>query len=193
MRKVRATLQRHLLLLLLVPRHPAAVTGRQLVERLADRGHDVTARTVERDLVALSQSYALTADESRKFFAWSWASNATAFALPGLSDASAAAVKLVQPSLGLSLPEVLVKDLGPWFSLADSTLRQDGVARLRSLLAKVRTAATAQPLPLPALNSQVVDALFTALLDDRALRASHTGRDGNAWSIKSFTHFLSPS
>lgn len=178
MRKVQPTLQRHLLLLQLVPRHPAAVTARQLVERLADRGHEVTARTVERDLVALSQSYSLAADESRKPFAWSWSLKAATLALPGLSDASAAALKLVQQSLGLSLPEVLVKDLDPWFALADSTLRHDGAGRLRSLLAKVRTAATTQPLLPPALNPQVVDALFTALLDDRAIRASYTGRDG---------------
>lgn len=34
MRKVQATLQRHLLLLRLVPRHPTAVTARPLVEQV---------------------------------------------------------------------------------------------------------------------------------------------------------------
>jgi predicted DNA-binding transcriptional regulator YafY len=49
----------------LMPRHPRALTVRELKDRLEARGFAVDARTIQRNLNLLSEHYPLHGDEAR--------------------------------------------------------------------------------------------------------------------------------
>ena len=72
MSSAKETLHRQWLMLQWIPRHPQRTTARDLAERLAAEGYDVSKRTVERDLDSLSAAFPLVADEREKPFGWSW-------------------------------------------------------------------------------------------------------------------------
>ena len=69
---MRATLQRRMLLLGMIPRQPRRVSAPALVEYLQARGLSTTLRTIERDLEALSGFLPLGRDERDRPYGWYW-------------------------------------------------------------------------------------------------------------------------
>lgn len=71
-------------ILALLPKHPRRIDTSTLASRLAERGISVHPRTIQRDLVSLSELFPIVADERSKPFGWRWAdepgSIATSFA-----------------------------------------------------------------------------------------------------------------
>jgi len=76
------TLMRQWQMLRLVPRHPGEISTAELKQRLADEGFDTTQRTIQRDLMTLSDIYPLTCDDRSKPFGWSWMSEADVLDVP---------------------------------------------------------------------------------------------------------------
>ncbi len=89
------TLHRQWQMLRLIPRHPYKITAKQLYEKLHTENYIVTKRTVERDLLALSDSFPIVSDEREKPYGWSWAKNGANFDLPGMSNTEALTFNLV--------------------------------------------------------------------------------------------------
>src|SRR3546814_13303074 len=56
----RSTIERQIAMLRAVPREPLRRTVSELVQKLCDEGHDVTTRTVQRDMNELSRIFSLT-------------------------------------------------------------------------------------------------------------------------------------
>lgn len=46
----------------MIPRYPVKIAASDIVARLRDEGYEVAKRTVERDLVTLSESFPLLSD-----------------------------------------------------------------------------------------------------------------------------------
>lgn len=84
------SVQRLIDLLSLIPRHTRALSVTELQQRLAERGHAVNRRTVQRDLILLSGKWPLVSDEARPP-RWSWSPDAERFDLPGMDATTALA------------------------------------------------------------------------------------------------------
>ena len=97
------TLARQWELLKLIPRHRPGFTPRGLRESLAAAGHDVTKRTVERDLRELSIVFPLECNDSSIPHGWHWRADA-AFDIPGIALAEAVSLGLLEDLLR-QLPE----------------------------------------------------------------------------------------
>src|SRR5690554_2533787 len=67
---------RYLMMLRHVPRQPHKVDAKTLQQRLSEQGINVSVRTIQRNLVELSEVFPLTTDERSKPFGWSIAQGA---------------------------------------------------------------------------------------------------------------------
>ena len=159
------TLLRQWDMLRLIPRHPVKVATSRLVERLADQGYAVTKRTVERDLLTLSEVFPLFSDTRSMPYGWSWQPHAAPFDVPQLTATQALAFVLMQEYLATLLPGSVSTDLEPYFRMARQRLADvaSGGAG-RHWLERVRiippTQALIPPKIVPAVHSAVTEALL---------------------------------
>ncbi len=86
---MRATLQRRMLLLGMIPRQPRRVSAPALVEYLQARGLSTTLRTIERDLEALSLFLPLGRDERDRPYGRYWLSEASLQDVPAMDPETA--------------------------------------------------------------------------------------------------------
>lgn len=171
------TLRRQWTMLRQIPRHPHTVTARDLHERLLAEGFDVGKRTIERDLQELSAQFPLVLNDDKRPYGWSWLKDAPLFSLPGLSNAEALTLAMVEQHLNSLLPRSTLQQLQPYFAAAKQTLDNTSqTARQHSWLSKVRTVPPAQPLLPPAVKSAVQEVVYAALLADRQLDIKYSKR-----------------
>src|SRR3546814_7160559 len=67
-----------------VPREPLRRTVSELVQRLCDEGHDVTTRTVQRDMNELSRIFSLTCDIEGRTQYWYYPKAHKGLDIPGM-------------------------------------------------------------------------------------------------------------
>lgn len=172
------TLLRQWQMLRLIPRHPQKISARDLLEKLKSEQFDVAKRTVERDLLSLSDKFPLVSDERERPYGWSWQKNAPLFSLPGLSHTEALTLAMVEQHLNTLLPSSTLQQLQPYFDAAKQHLdnNQQG-DHARSWLNKVRTVPPSQPLLPPAIKPAVQQVVYEALLADRQLNIKYLKRD----------------
>lgn len=171
------TLLRQWQMLRMIPRYPQKITARDLLEKLLAEQFDVTKRTVERDLLSLSELFPLVSDEREKPYGWSWSKDAPVFSLPGLSNTEALTLAMVEQHLDSLLPSSTLQQLQPYFNAARENLR--GIPkseRARSWLNKVRTVPPSQPLLPPSIKPVVQHIVYEALLADRQLEIKYLKR-----------------
>jgi predicted DNA-binding transcriptional regulator YafY len=158
------TLGRQWLLLQRVPRYPHKTTAGELTRRLHAEGHDVSKRTVERDLAALSEVFPLISDERVKPFGWSWQKEAPQFSVPGMSPLQAMVLSLAHTHLNPLLPAHLLEPLRSYFNQADATLRQVlGKRGASDWNKRVAIVQPTQPLLPPKINESALATVHEAL------------------------------
>jgi predicted DNA-binding transcriptional regulator YafY len=171
------TLLRQWQMLRIIPRYPHKITAKSLHEKLKLEQFDVTKRTVERDLLSLSEMFPLVSDERDKPYGWSWSKDAPLFNLPGLSHNEALTLTMVEQHLNSLLPASTLSQLQHYFKTAKqhlSNIPQN--ERTRSWLNKVRTVPTWQPLLPPTIKPSVQYTVYEALLADKQLEIKYLKR-----------------
>jgi predicted DNA-binding transcriptional regulator YafY len=171
------TLLRQWQMLRMIPRHPHKITARDLHAKLLAEQFDVTKRTVERDLLSLSEMFPLVSDERDRPYGWSWSKDAPVFNLPGLSHTEALTLAMVEQHLNMLLPASTLQQLQPYFDAAKLHLSNIPQSeRARSWLNKVRTVPPMQPLLPPKIKTAVQQVVYEALLADRQLEIKYIKR-----------------
>lgn len=171
------TLLRQWQMLRMIPRYPHKITAGDLHKKLQAEQCDVTKRTVERDLLSLSELFPLVSDERDKPYGWSWSKDAPVFNLPGLSHTEALTLAMVEQHLNTLLPSSTLQQLQPYFKAAKQHLGNiPQNERTRSWLNKVRTVPPSQPLLPPSIKPAVQQTVYEALLTDRQLEISYLRR-----------------
>lgn len=110
-------------LLVLVPRQGKLSTT-QLHQRLVARGHEVSARTVQRDLEELATVYPILCDDRSKPFGWNWSPHASRLSLPAMDWSEAVSFQLLSTYLQGVLPNSVLDTLAPYIEEAHSKLAQ---------------------------------------------------------------------
>lgn len=72
MKSQNDTMLRLLTMLRHIPKHPQQITAKELFDRLASDGFKVSKRTVERDLLSLSEIFSLISNERSLPYGWCW-------------------------------------------------------------------------------------------------------------------------
>lgn len=168
MKRTGDTLQRQWQLLRLLPPYPQKRTAGDLQARLAEEGYRTTKRSVERDLHALSEIFAIVVDDREKPYGWSWQKNAPILDVPGLTMPQAITFALMQRFLAPLLPVSLTNEISPYFKAAEQQLSALPKRRgIPSWTDKIRVVHPAQTLLAPKIDRNVQATVYEALLNDR--------------------------
>ena len=161
------TALRQINMLQLIPRQPRKISTQALVTGLVAAGFkEVTVRTVQRDLIALSNYFPIVSGDGEKPFGWSWMKDAPASGLQALDPQTALTLKLAQNHLTLELPTATLDYLSPYFKAADNLLTDLG-GQLASWPDKVRVLPRGQPLLPPVIDPEVQRIVYQALMENR--------------------------
>lgn len=161
-----------------IPQHPRQITARELTESLAAEGFEMSKRTVERDLLSLSEIFPLLSNERSRPYGWSWNKDAESFSLPSMSPLQALTLELAHDHLATLLPASLLQTLSPYFKCAENILSSgDGVKKLANWRKKVAIVPPSQPLIPPDYPEEIIEAVHSALLSEQQLEISYASRE----------------
>lgn len=135
---------RLVLLMREIPREPQFVSTQTLLERLLDAGHEVSLRTVQRDLQALSVHFPLVQNKpqgrGKTGLGWAFAANSQSISFPVMGSAAALTLMLARQHLQSLLPSEVLNHLEPFVQEAQNLLNTQDSGQYRDWFDKVRIA-----------------------------------------------------
>ena len=141
--------------------------------RLTSIGHDVTVRTVQRDLLALSTSYDLICDDREKPFGWSWAAGAVRPVVAEMDVAQALAFNLLHREFRDLMPPPVIDALQPWFDMSQSKLTQESHTKASRWAKKIAFRPQGAPLLAAKVARATVELVSNALFTERQMTAEY--------------------
>jgi len=172
-----------------IPRQPSKISTTALVQYLATEGFTPTERTIQRDLVKLSATFPIVCDDRDKPYGWSWNRDSNVMDVPGMDTHTALAFYLAKKYLETMLPKETSRHLKPHFDMArkvlDAMPTDTGAPAWRD---KIRVHRRGQFLTPPAVQSEVQEQVYEALLLNRKLKVSYCGRSDD----KAKEHEINP-
>lgn len=169
------TLSRQWEMLRAIPRAPSKITTTALEAHLKNAGYNISRRTIERDLHALSLLFPLVLDDRSKPFGWSWAKSARPDILPGLNVAQAIALLLAQRHLEPLLPRNLHEELSDVFAIAQKAVSASDWKEWSRRTALISSGMTLLP---PAVDAGILTAVQSALAHRKCLRGWYRSKGG---------------
>ncbi len=173
------TLFRQWSMLRAIPTAPRKIDVARILERLASDGFDTTARTVQRDLQKLSAVFPLVCDERSRPFGWSWMQDTDPLDIPAMSPQAALTLRLAREHLAPVMPPSTLRALAPHMRRADAVLDQVA-GGVTSWPNKVRIISPVQPFAPPDVAPEVLETIYTAVGDERAVRLLYRKREADA-------------
>lgn len=149
----------------------------ELRTSLKQTGHDVSLRTIQRDLNALATRFPIENNGTTPQ-GWRWRDDAPVQSMPQMSLSQAVVFALAEQNLQQLLPPSLLDEIEPWFRLARSQLGSD--AKTGYWLDNIRLLPATQPLIGPSIDSAVQDGIYEALLEKRKIKACYQKRSGGS-------------
>jgi predicted DNA-binding transcriptional regulator YafY len=175
--KTRNTLVRQWELLKLLPTRGSGKSAKELTISLGEAGYSVSKRQVERDLIGLQEVFCLQCNDASMPFGWLWPNNGSAD-LPGLTLAEALSLRIIEEALDPLLPSSVKTALGSKFAQAKSKLAAlKGISKTARWADKVKTVQPALTLLPPDVNSDVLESIQTALLQDEQVEVRYVGNN----------------
>jgi predicted DNA-binding transcriptional regulator YafY len=159
----------------LVPRSRWANTA-EIHDQLLALGHEVTRRTVQRDLEALATSYDIECDRRDKAFAWRWAAGAQMPVIPSLDLSKALAFQFMDKELGELMPSSVKEALAPWLKEAQRVVQAGGNVGATRWLRKVAFEPLGPPLQPARVAPGTLSLVIEALYLERQVTAEYKGR-----------------
>jgi predicted DNA-binding transcriptional regulator YafY len=164
-------------MLRLIPRYPSKIASRELKDKLESEGFPITKRTVERDLMSLSDIFPITVDDREKPYGWSWLKTAPILDVPGLTSSQSLAFALVQRFVAPLMPVSTLDELKPYFKAAEQHLGALPKGRgIPSWLNKIRVVHPSQSLIPPKILPDIQHTVYQALLNNQQLRIAYHKR-----------------
>lgn len=164
-----------------IPISPKWVSTRDIHNHLTSTGIEVTKRTVERDLMEMTEIFGLTFGDSPEGYKWSFAYNSPHQFIPALSQDEALSLKMVEEYLQLLLPSQTFEKLTALFKKSDEVLKQsEALSRWPNLIKAIPQTLTFTPITL---NQDVIDNIYTALLNQQYLTIKYHKKD-KSYKIK---------
>jgi predicted DNA-binding transcriptional regulator YafY len=168
------TLARQWELLKMLPSRGPGLTSRYLRDQLENAGHDVSKRTVERDLSELSRVFPILSNEISKPFGWHWKPGARVD-FPGIDLAEAVSLGLLEDLLRQMIPPSFTEALEGRFAAAREKLKSLSQNRHAKWSDLIRYEAPGLPLHKPSIKPGVSRAVQEALIRKLQLKVHYRG------------------
>jgi len=162
-------LNRNLKLLQLIPRHPRKKSPQLLKEELLAAGFDIAERSIQRNLIDLSEKngFPITSDTRNKPYGWSWMKDAPNYDLPSMDKNTALSFYLSEQFLHKIIPPSVTHHLEPNFKQAKAVLDDKNQNNLIKWREKVRVLSRTQPLQSPIIDNNTLEVAYQALLEGK--------------------------
>ena len=169
--------ERGLLVLRMIPHHPAFTTTKQIWQRLNDdHGISVDIRTIQNDLKFIRNIYPINKLENVKPPRYSWSQHSQSELYPAHDDDSALVWNLLERYLEPLLPEAMSRRVQPIFDLATRHLQRQGRERIRNWSNRVRMIPRAFSLQTPHIDGEAQRAVYQALWEGEAVSVTYLSR-----------------
>ena len=162
-----------------LPSRPPGRSTRDLRERLEAAGHNVTKRTIERDMEELSRIFPIVRNTRGTPYGWHWRENAR-FDVLGMDLSEAVSLGLMEDVLRQIMPPAFLSALEGKFSLAReklAALPKNPHAHWKNL---VRYVPPGMPFIPPVVAPGVLPAIQEALLQQRQLQVVYLSAGADA-------------
>jgi len=164
-------------ILQLIPRAPRSIKIAEIMTKLAEDQVDVpTYRTIQRDLDVLASVFSLLSNEKRDGACyWFMDAEKSVMEIPSMESATALAFYLAEQHLKSQLPPSALQHLKAHFNTATHLLDQHDTpyAHWRE---KIRVLPQTQLLIPPEVAPEVLNNIYTALLENRRFEGKYFGR-----------------
>jgi len=162
-------------MLKVIPVHPKWLLTKDIHSHLQDLGIAITKRTVERDLMELTDVFGLTFGDSPEGYKWSFAYNSPHQFIPAISIDEALSLKMVQTHLQNFLPSQTFEKLSALFKKSDQVLNQhESLAQWPYLIKEVPTSLSFKPINV---NKEIIDNIYSSLLNRENLEIRYHKKD----------------
>jgi len=152
----------------------------ELTQKLSDLGYSVSLRTVQRDLVSLSEIYALEVnDKNPRDYGWRWKKGAR-INIHEMGTPEALALNMAKLHLAPLLPKITFEALEPLFEAAETWLDKKAKPNNKNpknWINKIRVVQPAQSFIAPNINDGVQENIYHALMDDKKIFVSYQSID----------------
>lgn len=151
-----------------LPSRPPGRTARDIRDSLARNGHDVSKRTVERDLLELEKLFPIVLNDKSKPYGWYWLPSAK-LDIFGIDLAEAVSLGLMEDVLRQIMPASMCDALGRKFSMAReklAALQKNPNARWKDLVCYLPPGLPFLP---PAIETGITTTVQEALIQQRQL------------------------
>lgn len=146
----------------------------EIQQRLAARGHIVSARTVQRDLEQLATVYPLESDQRSRPFTWRWREDSPRLALPAMDWPQALSFYLLSTYLSDVLPGSVLEAVEPYVAEAKRRLDEQFTdLPLAQWPKRVRVVPTSQQFAVPRAGRAVHLTVSEAVLLGLRLRVRY--------------------
>lgn len=172
----KETLIRLISLLQMIPRSPARVSTSRLLSKLQDKGFDISARSLQRDLDSLETPFTLLRQTEGKANYWSFDRDAAGLNLPTLDTPTALALNLAESHLQNLLPQGVMQQLAPQFRAAAQHLGSLQTNPLAHWPRRVRAIPNGQALIPAEVDDRVWVAVSEALVAHQQLQITYLSR-----------------
>lgn len=162
----------------LIPRSPLKIDARSLHEKLTEAGYETTKRSIERDLNMLSGVFPIKCDDRSKPYGWSWMRDSHVD-IPGMDLQMALTFGMVKHFMPPLLPASSLNYLSPYFKQAEKTLSSTTRSNMGSWIDKVRVLGRGLQLQAPQVKTEVMDAVYEALLNNKRLAIKYLPRNAD--------------
>ena len=169
------TMLRHLAMLGCIPVYPRDKSTRRMLEELRemDSDYEVSVRSIQRNLERLSRLFPITCEMRGRTNYWYWTDRHALIQLPSMSEPTAFALRLAADHLRAIMPPSALRPLEPYFRQADRVLEHTALGRWRDKAAIIERGPVLKP---PAVASDVQDAVYTALMENRKVEVYYRAR-----------------
>jgi predicted DNA-binding transcriptional regulator YafY len=160
-----------------IPRYPRSIKIPQIIAELENQQVEVpTYRTIQRDLDTLASVFPLLCNEKRDgAYHWFMDTEKTVMEIPRMESSTALAFYLAEQRLQSLLPPSALQYLQAHFNTA-SRLLDEHDTPLAHWREKIRVLPQTQQLIPPDIDSQVLNTVYTALLENRRFEGKYFGR-----------------
>jgi predicted DNA-binding transcriptional regulator YafY len=162
------TLQRQWLILSRLPRAPRKVDAAWLEIELNQSGVNIHRRTIQRDLITLSQLFPLVCHERSKPYGWSWAADATIPPIGAMTPHGALLIVLAASVFEPLLPRSTVRFARTHLAFAERVLASTPQLAKWPSRVEIGRRDVTPLLPDPA----VLEVLYTAVETGRSLEVT---------------------
>ncbi|MCY0967438.1 helix-turn-helix transcriptional regulator [Parathalassolituus penaei] len=166
------TLLRYIETLNLIPRLPTKIATTTLEERLRERGYEVSARTIQRDLDRLSLLFPIRNDTDSKPYRWYYEGDIHQ-QFPVTNTPAALAWCLAEPHLRQRLPAGVFQQLQPQFKRASLHLTSLTENSLADWPQRIRALPTGKTLLPAEIKAGVWEKVGEALLLGQQLQVQY--------------------